>query len=57
MCDILQAAELEEYAANMQIFPRSQFFVLSQQPYLKNHSQSIFAWWVGNLWQGQLCSP
>lgn len=30
MCDILQAAELEEYAANMQIFPRLQVFVLSQ---------------------------
>lgn len=42
MCDMLQAAELEEYAANMQIFPRSQFFVLSQWPYGKNHSQWIF---------------
>lgn len=29
MYDVLQGAELEEYAANMQIFPRSQFFVLS----------------------------
>lgn len=30
MCDILQAAELEEFAANMQIFPRVQFFILPQ---------------------------
>lgn len=28
MCDVLQAAEPEEFAANMQILPRVQFFIL-----------------------------
>jgi len=29
-CDILQAAEQEEFAANMRIFPTVQFFILPQ---------------------------